>query len=255
MDVLGLSRHDLADRSDYSYEYIRDRLTPSAPEPPKKFAAAMERLFAIVEREGLKDSPKPLSVWDRVYFDGAETTRIYEAARSAGYLKIEDLYHDAVMDYCDELLATDPVPVSEFPFPGSVAAGQPVEPERAETLKVASDLSPDNHAVFEINGESGGDEFKDGERWLVEIFPGEARTAKKGKPAVFRDKDGAYLKIYQGKGLPLRSVDPNHPDVVPSDGMELVGYPVERVKDEKEPLLKVAEDSAEYKASRKTSGK
>ncbi len=124
-------------------------------------------------------------------------------------------------------VADSPPNLIEFPFIGSVAAGEPVEAERNEVLQISSDLSPDNHVIVEINGRSGEPKFMDGDRWLVEIFPGEPRTAKQGKPAVFRDKNGTYLKIYDGKSL--RSVNPDFPDVEPSDGFELVGYPIERV--------------------------
>ena len=115
---------------------------------------------------------------------------------------------------------------TEFRFVGSVAAGQPVEALRDETLSIESGLSPENHVIIEINGESGGDEFPDGSRWLVETFPGEARTARKGKPAVFQDSQGCYLKVFKGRDKPLVSVDPSHDDVIPSDGLELVGYPI-----------------------------
>ena len=69
----------------------------------------------------------------------------------------------------------------------------------------------------------------DGERWLVSIEK-KGMTPKKGKPAVFRDAQGCYLKLYEGGKNPFRSVNPDFPDVHPGDGLELVGYPVERAE-------------------------
>ena len=153
-----------------------------------------------------------------------------KAANAEGKL-IEDWALDGLDAMAAEYFgeAQEPSDIVEFPFVGAAAAGQPVEAPRDGALEVASSLSPDNHVIYEICGDSGLPEFKDGEKWLVETFPGETRTAKKGKPAIFRDAQGAYLKIYDGYNKPLRSVNPKSDDVVPLEGMKLVGYPVQRV--------------------------
>ena len=127
----------------------------------------------------------------------------------------------------------EPDNVQEFPFFGCMAAGQPVESQIVgEKLSVSSDLDPTTHAIFEVNGESGGDKYPDGSRWLVELVKnGENWTAKKGKPAVFCDENGCYLKIYNGGKVPFASVDPNHPDLYPGENLRLVGYPIQMIKE------------------------
>lgn len=117
----------------------------------------------------------------------------------------------------------------DYRFVGSMAAGEPVESQtEGETLAADSDLDPASHVIYEVNGQSAEPQFMDGERWLVDISK-KGKTAKKGVPAVFRDSQGCYLKIYQGGKTPFRSVNPDFADVEPSDSLELVGYPVERV--------------------------
>lgn len=123
----------------------------------------------------------------------------------------------------------DTRPLKDFRFPGCMAAGEPAESQLSgETIRVASDLDPATHAVYEVNGQSAEPEFMDGDRWLVELVP-EARTARKRTPAVFQDENGCYLKIYNGGKVPFASVNPDFPDVHAGDSLSLVGYPVEKV--------------------------
>ncbi|MGJ8678624.1 MAG: S24 family peptidase [Akkermansiaceae bacterium] len=159
-----------------------------------------------------------------------------EKALSEGKI-IEDWAFDGLEAMADEyfspisLLAEEEASYgNEYPFYGCMAAGQPVESQLSgETLVALSTLDPATHAIFEVNGQSAEPQFMDGDRWLVELKQ-ETNTARKGKPAVFSDENGCYLKIYNGGKAPFSSVNPDFPDVHPGESLSLLGYPIERVK-------------------------
>ncbi len=125
------------------------------------------------------------------------------------------------------------LPQSEEPLTvlekyGAVAAGQPVTTQmEGEEVTVKGAWNPEIHKVIEIDGESGQPDFIDGDEWIIDITK-KGFTAAKGKPAIFSDSQGCYLKIYNGIGKPFTSVNPSHPDVQPDETLTLVGYPVQK---------------------------
>jgi len=116
----------------------------------------------------------------------------------------------------------------QYRWCGQMAAGQPVETPFEELISVSSKLDPNMHIVLEVCGDSGSPKYQDGERWLIDTSK-RGYTAAKGKPAVFEDSSGMYLKVYHGKDQPFTSVNSDHPDHHPGDSLSLVGYPVELV--------------------------
>lgn len=111
MEKLGFNRQTLAAAIGYKYEYIRNSLTPTAPEPSPKFVAAVGRAFSEEERRREVDISKPdASVWDLVYFSGSELNRIDRAKKAGGYTSLPPMYRDAVMEFTDKLLGNEAMP-------------------------------------------------------------------------------------------------------------------------------------------------
>lgn len=232
-----LDRSWLAAESGYTEDTVMNKLAPKG-----NISKRMLETFSRVINTKMDDNLSKLmpiapnlssdNVWDAVRFSAYEVVQIAHGLQAGGYNHLEDLYHDAVIHYADKLLEDNVDFHSDalFPYYGPMAAGQPVESQlEGETFKAASKLDPSTHAIFEVCGQSGEPQFMDGEKWIVELSM-QSYTAKKGKPAVFKDSNGCYLKIYNGKQAPFSSVNPNFPDVTPGDSLSLVGYPVERIQ-------------------------
>jgi len=114
-----------------------------------------------------------------------------------------------------------------LPFLGAVAAGEPVEAPRNETLPVPKEYEP-GHFVVEINGRSGEPKFHDGERWIVDGR--NCYTPKSGKPCIVSDGSGSYLKKWNRKSGVFEPINPEFPDVIPGEEAKLQGYPVEKLE-------------------------
>jgi len=107
LGMLGLDRVWLADKIPYTYDTTRNSLTEKVAEPSSRFREACER--AIKEEEKLRRGTiqeKGDTIWKDVMFSGEETSRIYQGKVIGGYERLEDLYHDAVVVYCDDLIAS-----------------------------------------------------------------------------------------------------------------------------------------------------
>jgi len=106
---LGKSREWLAKEAGYSVDTVINSLGPSK-ELSKRMKTAFERVILEEERRATVDITQPgATVWDLVLFTGEEVRKITEAQKAAGYSKVEDLYHDAVIDFCDGLIAENHV--------------------------------------------------------------------------------------------------------------------------------------------------
>lgn len=105
---LNRDRHWLAKASGYDYNTVNNKLGPSG-KISERMINAFER--AILEEERRPDPPSRClagtTVWDLVMFSGREVTEINEGRRLGGYDNIEDLYHDAVINFCDCLIAQE----------------------------------------------------------------------------------------------------------------------------------------------------
>ena len=186
-------RHWLAEMSKYDYRTVNNKLGPSGKISPRMMAA-FER--AILEEERRRNIPvnKPdASVWDLVMFTGKEVTQINEGRRIGGYEKVEDLYHDAVISFCDDLIAKEklgaiePSNITEMPKKKAhiqAAAGSGI---MAEVI----DWEGDNDIVHvQINGQSMSPKFEDGD--VIDMMH------KKASRSPFMKKGLIYLVQYEG---------------------------------------------------------
>lgn len=113
-----------------------------------------------------------------------------------------------------------------LPFLGAVAAGEPVESPRNDTIEVAQQW-PTGHFVVEVNGRSAEPDYPDGSRWIVDGR--DKFTPKDGAVCVVSDGSGSYLKRWNRKRGVFESVNPEFNDVLPGEEAKLQGYPVERI--------------------------
>ena len=231
---LDKDRHWLAKATGYSYDTIRNSLAPKAKELSFAMGAKIERAFLEEERRCNVDTDKTsASIWDLVFFNGKEVARINEGLIAGGYERIEDLYRDAVINFCDDIIEgkqniaefTDPE-AFEFPFLGAVAAGEPVSAPLDEMVTSTKDYGP-GHFVVEVNGQSAEPDFIDGDRWVIRAV--ETGTPANGKPCIVSDASGSYLKQWNRKESVFESINPKFSNVIPGQEAKLQGYPVEKL--------------------------
>lgn len=114
--------------------------------------------------------------------------------------------------------------VIELPFLGAVAAGEPVEAPRDETIPVSREYPP-KHFIVEVNGDSMEPDYPDGSRWIID---GKDKfTPKDGAVCVVSDGTGSYLKRWNKKSRVFESINPKRNHVLPAAEATLQGYPVE----------------------------
>lgn len=248
MEEIGKDRSWIAEKSGYSYDYVKNSLAPSAPELTKKFSAVLEGVFSEHERDQASSEgvmPPSASVWDRVMFSGSETERIYRAQRAAGYLKTEDLYHDAVISFTDDLLEEEKSNIShlhvaepempynsgtratfELPCPGALAAGIGNSGDDLDTVAVSREYPPGYFAT-RILGDSMDnglpDAIPDGS---IAIFKpmGPNPYLAKGKIYAFSTPDGDVIKRFSRKnGGLLESLNPDYPPIPYNEEMTVCG--------------------------------
>lgn len=147
------------------------------------------------------------------------TQTLESIANALGLHKIQPL----------QAVAEDPQPygnITELPFAGAAAAGEPVEAPRNETISVPGNW-PAGHYVLEVNGQSAEPEFPDGSRWVIDGR--NCYTPKQGVPCIVADENGSYLKKWNSKQKIFESINPEFPDIAPGDSATLRGYPVKRL--------------------------
>lgn len=105
---LNQTRQWLAKASGYDYMTVNNKLGPSG-KITDRMMSAFERAILEEERRHNIDttSAGKESVWDLVMFSGREVSEINEGRRLGGYDKVEDLFHDAIIDYCDSLTSKE----------------------------------------------------------------------------------------------------------------------------------------------------
>lgn len=267
MELYGFTRQTLAEATGYKYEYVRDRLTPTAAEPPAKFAAAVKRAFAEEERRREVDMTKAgASVWDLVYFSGKETDLITKAKAAGGYKDLPTLYHDAIVEFAEQILKkeaadkTDHKPGNIEMLPtiaahqeaeqsafwldlvGGIAAGSKITSDcPPEPIRVAKAYDAEIHYALKVFGQSMEPKIKDGAIIVVKKLPAGWKP-KKGSIVVYEDSHGASLKEFgyrkasageeadvMGNVAVLRSLNKAFPDITPLDGGRILAVYVETV--------------------------
>ena len=248
LERLGKDRQWLAEATKYTYDYVKNSLAPSAAEPSSKFVDEVIRAFAEEERRREVDLTKPgSSVWDLVFFNGAEVDRITRAKQAGGYPDLPSLYRDAVIQYADELLAGEKNGTT-VPFPGGtedegpwlenyggVAAGSPILSDSPIARIQVAKAYPADHYALRVFGNSMEPTIPDGSIIVVKHFSKgrDGGYPKKGTIVVYSDGNGSTLKEFgYRKALPeeedsanamgdipvLRSLNKACPDVQTMEG-------------------------------------
>jgi hypothetical protein len=108
LERLNKDRQWLAEATGYRYDYVKNSLAPSAPEPSEKFQRACRRAFEEEARRSSIDMTRPgASVWDQVYFSATEMSQIEQARRAGGYKNLPELYRDAILDFTENLMSDE----------------------------------------------------------------------------------------------------------------------------------------------------
>jgi len=194
-------------------------------------AQALEALCSTFEKDGRLDFPLQVvsasAVAEYAQKEVVEN-RWNELVAAVSERMAEEFHKRAVPLQPHEKAEEDPAEVIPFtlPFLGAVAAGEPVEAPRNETLSVPKSF-PKGHFIVEINGRSGEPKFQDGERWVIDGR--DCYTPKSGKPCIVSDGAGSYLKKWNRKRGVFESINPDFPDVLPGEEAQLQGYPVARL--------------------------
>jgi len=248
MDDLGFTRQTLAAATGYKYEYVRDRLTPTASEPSPKFIAAVERAFSEQERRREVDLTKPgASVWDLVYFNGLEVERIDRAKKAGGYSDLPSFYRDAVIEFADGILkkeaAPEPANVTLISKREQIANADPVGPfpeipllRAAAGLPILADaemVEPDRKVgdgrfLLELRGDSMEPFFHDRQRVILRDKTTLKRPLLKyGDFYCFVHEGAATFKQWakdsQGNKV-LRSLNPEHRDIPVAEDTDWIGW-------------------------------
>lgn len=227
LEKLGKDRQWLAKATGYTYDYIKNSLAASAPEPSRKFADMCERAFGEEERRREVDQTRPgASVWDLVYFNGSEMAKIDRAKKAGGYDALPALYKDAVINFADQLLAeesrrgaiTTPfgkvessrvaedvgsesraivggAPAKVIMMHGTVAAGGKIAADVVDVEFPVAKQYPKGHYALRVLGHSMEPTIPDGAVIIVKEWKDQGYP-KKGTTVVYNDGHGATLKVY-----------------------------------------------------------
>jgi hypothetical protein len=107
---LGRDRKWLSTASGYSINSLNNTFAGKERSLNSRMTKAFEKAFLEEERrKNINPHENKSSVWDLVMFTGREVTKINEARRKGGYDDVEDLYHDAVIEFCDKLTSKQEV--------------------------------------------------------------------------------------------------------------------------------------------------
>ncbi|MGC6459124.1 MAG: S24 family peptidase [Akkermansiaceae bacterium] len=185
---------------------------------------------ALLEEERRRNpavDPAKSSVWDLVMFTGEEAARINEGRRIGGYEKVEDLYHDAVIDFCDNLIAEDSKKITQLPLKANhmAAAGPGIMAEPVDwnpdseiiNVRICEDsMSPlfDDQQIITMRSKkhSRSPYMKKGTIYLVQL-EGEwmVKRYDTRKPRA-NEKEAEYLTGTKMVGI-LKSENPTYADI------------------------------------------
>ncbi|MBK1881009.1 S24 family peptidase [Luteolibacter pohnpeiensis] len=242
MDQLGFTRQTLAEASGYAYEYVRDRLTPTASNPPKKFVAAVQRAFSEEERRREVDLSKPsASIWDLVFFNGAEVQKINLGRKAGGYEDIPSFYHDAIINFADELLRKEKEAGKTVKFPAKAnlhaAAGSPIAAEvmdwegendtvmvKINGLSMVPLLNDGDVVPMRLKKTARNPYMKKGLIYLVDYDGGYTVKRYNTRKATPEEKEELGEWIERGKVKVLESLNPDFPEIVIKQPIEWIAW-------------------------------
>lgn len=113
-----------------------------------------------------------------------------------------------------------------LPFVGQVAAGSPLSSEFEEVVKVSRDYG-EGYFVVEVNGASMEPELQDGD--LIVVKGSDAYTPANGRVCVVSDGTGSSVKKWNRRAGLFESLNPDFPDLEPTEDLVFQGYYVEKV--------------------------
>jgi len=227
---LGKDRAWLAAESGYEFMSVTNKLGPSGSVSVRMLNAFKRVLMIEEARQTHTKSSASESAWDHVWFNGIETKRIMQAMVSGGYQKAEDLYHDAVIDFVDNLLGTDKTTNFELPFPSvpllRAAAGIPILAD-AEHVEPDRDLG-EGRFLLELRGDSMEPRFLHKQRLVLRDKSTLKRPLLKYEQFYCFIHNGAatfkqWAKDASGRKV-LRSLNPNHPDIPADEATDWIGW-------------------------------
>jgi len=240
LESLGKDRAWLAAETGYSVAYIRDVLAPNSTRRTERIQLILSDPIEKEEAQNKKTAVLPPG-YSAIFLTDKELDLADQASRLIKSKSLAEFCHDVIQAEARRILfglgegpsppkASEPeeknVILFSLPFLGAVAAGEPVEAPRNETIPVPKKYEP-GHFVVEINGRSGEPQFHDGERWIVDGR--NCFTPKSGKACIVSDESGSYLKKWNRKRGVFESINPDFPDVIPGEEAKLQGYPVEKL--------------------------
>ena len=118
------------------------------------------------------------------------------------------------------------LPVYTLPFRGEVAAGEPMATEIEEVVKVPRPY-PKGCFVVRVSGRSMEPELQDGD--LIVVDGREAYTPGNGRICVVSDGTGSSVKKWNRQAGLFESLNPDYPDLEPTEDLVFQGYYVEKV--------------------------
>lgn len=226
---LGKDRAWLAAESGYEFMTVTNKLGPSGV-VSVRMLDAFERVLMIEEAQQTHTkSSASESVWDHVWFNGLETKRIMQAMVSGGYQKAEDLYHDAVINFADNLNKGDTA-AFELPFPSvpllRAAAGVPILAD-AEHVEPDHDLG-EGRFLLELRGDSMEPRFRNKQRLVLRDKATLKRPLLKYEQFYCFIHNGAatfkqWAKDSGGRKV-LRSLNSNYPDIPADEATDWIGW-------------------------------
>ena len=117
--------------------------------------------------------------------------------------------------------------VYTLPFLGEVAAGKKGGEEFAETMQVGREYGR-GHFVVRVSGDSMEPELSSGD--LIVVKGSDAYTPANGKICVVSDGTGSSVKKWNRSTGLFESLNPDYPDLEPTEDLVFQGYFVEKVQ-------------------------
>lgn len=126
-----------------------------------------------------------------------------------------------------DLLISEEEQEFRLPFLGEVAAGTPLPSEGGDEVDVGKEFAP-GHFVVRVNGASMNPDLEDGD--LIVVDSRNAYTPGHGRICVVSDGSGSSVKRWNRKTGMLESLNPDYPDLEPTEDLMFQGYFVEKVE-------------------------